>query len=66
MVFTYQIIVVMKQVTLDYRGSLRAGQLEKELADSRIGAMLSQMQPHFLYNVLNSIYHLCEIDPKTA
>ena len=65
-VFTYQIIVVMKQVILDYRGSLRAGQLEKELADSRIGAMLSQMQPHFLYNVLNSIYQLCEIDPKTA
>ena len=65
-VFTYQIIVVMKQVILDYRGSLRAGQLEKELADSRIGAMLSQMQPHFLYNVLNSIYQLCEVDPKTA
>ena len=24
------------------------------------------MQPHFLYNVLNSIYQLCEVNPKTA
>lgn len=64
--FAYQIITVVKGVILDYRGSLRAGQLEKELEDSRISAMLNQMQPHFLYNVLNSIYQLCEVNPKTA
>ena len=28
--------------------------------------MLSQMQPHFIFNTLNTIYHLCEFDPKLA
>jgi LytS/YehU family sensor histidine kinase len=28
--------------------------------------MLSQMQPHFIFNTLNTIYHLCEIDPEIA
>lgn len=40
--------------------------LEQELENSRISVMLSQMQPHFLYNVLNSIYYLCGHDPKLA
>ena len=38
----------------------------EELAESRISLMLSQMQPHFLYNVLNSIYALCSRDPEQA
>ena len=28
--------------------------------------MLSQIQPHFLYNTLNSIHYLCDKDPKYA
>lgn len=28
--------------------------------------MLSQIQPHFLYNCLNTIYYLCEKDTETA
>ncbi|MDY5930995.1 MAG: histidine kinase [Candidatus Ornithospirochaeta sp.] len=39
---------------------------EKRLADSRISIALSQMRPHFLYNVLNSIYYLCSKDPDRA
>ncbi len=39
---------------------------EKELSERRIDIMLSQIQPHFLYNSLGVIYHLCESDPETA
>lgn len=44
----------------------RTAQLEKELADSRIAMMLSQIQPHFLFNSLTAIQQLCVEDPLTA
>lgn len=44
----------------------RIAEHENQLTQSRISIMLSQLQPHFLYNVLNSIYHLCEFDPAAA
>lgn len=39
---------------------------KKELAESRMAIMVSQIQPHFLYNSLNTIYHLCSKDVKVA
>ncbi|MGN0154920.1 MAG: sensor histidine kinase [Lachnospiraceae bacterium] len=39
---------------------------EKELTESRISIMMSQIQPHFLYNSLNTIYHLCGKNPQMA
>lgn len=39
---------------------------EKQLAEQHIDIMLSQVQPHFLYNSLGTIYHLCESDPESA
>ena len=36
------------------------------LANSRAKIMMSQIQPHFLYNTLNAIYYLIEKDPTTA
>ena len=39
---------------------------EKEETQLRISAMISQMQPHFLYNSLAVIAALCEEDPKLA
>jgi len=45
-------------------------ELERQLRESenntRIAVMLSQIQPHFLYNSLAVIKHLCITDPKTA
>lgn len=39
---------------------------EAELAQSRIDIMLSQIQPHFLFNTLTTIRQLCEADPMAA
>lgn len=39
---------------------------ERQLMESRISIMLSQLQPHFLFNVLNSIYYLCGENPESA
>ncbi len=39
---------------------------EKELVHSQISVMLSQIQPHFLYNTLTSIHYLCGKDTKSA
>ena len=40
--------------------------MEIRLQESQISIMLSQIQPHFLYNTLNSIYQLCETNPMRA
>lgn len=39
---------------------------ERELADSRVQIMVSQIQPHFLYNTLDAIYYLCGKAPTRA
>jgi len=39
---------------------------ERKLAESRISIMLSQIQPHFLYNALAVISRLCDKDPVQA
>lgn len=39
---------------------------EQEAADLRCAIMVSQIQPHFLYNSLNTIYHLCDRDTAQA
>jgi two-component system, LytTR family, sensor kinase len=37
-----------------------------QLTQSRIAIMLSQIQPHFLYNALAVLSRLCDIDPAQA
>jgi len=39
---------------------------ELELTENKISIMLSQIQPHFLYNALSAIAQLCEEDPEKA
>ncbi|MCR5089551.1 MAG: histidine kinase [Oscillospiraceae bacterium] len=38
----------------------------EELAELRVSIAVSQIQPHFLYNTLDSIYYLCEMNPQKA
>ncbi|MDD3335261.1 MAG: histidine kinase [Eubacteriales bacterium] len=45
---------------------LRSVELETKLAESRMAIMLSQIQPHFLYNALAAIKQLCDEDPQAA
>ena len=37
-----------------------------KLREQRLSMMLSQIQPHFLYNSLNTIAALCRVNPKLA
>ncbi|MGN1115108.1 MAG: sensor histidine kinase [Candidatus Ornithomonoglobus sp.] len=39
---------------------------ERQLTESRISIMLSQIQPHFMYNMLTTIMYLCSTDPEEA
>ena len=64
--FVIHIVAAARGIVTNYRASIRAAKLEKELEDSRIAIMLSQIKPHFLYNVLNTIYHLYRKEPETA
>lgn len=39
---------------------------EREIEKLKTDIMLSQIQPHFLYNSLTTIKHLCRVDPEGA
>jgi len=39
---------------------------EKEAYEAKVSVMVSQIQPHFMYNALTSIAMMCQIDPDTA
>ncbi len=39
---------------------------ERKLTENRINTMISQIQPHFIYNTLGSIGQLCLENPKKA
>ena len=64
--FAVHIVAAARGIVINHWASIRAAKLEKELEDSRIAIMLSQIKPHFLYNVLNTIYHLYRKEPETA
>jgi sensor histidine kinase YesM len=72
-IFLIAIIAILKSVPKNVNDAIKAKQLEAEkialdskLQESRILLMISQIQPHFLYNILNTIYHLCDKDIELA
>lgn len=72
-VFMMALVIVLRIIPSNINAAIKANRLESEqralkleLQESRISIMLSQMQPHFIYNTLNTIYHLCEINPDAA
>ena len=67
------IVIIRWEIKRNVKAVLEAQQIEAErqamelkLQESQISIMLSQIQPHFLYNTLNSIYQLCETNPMRA
>lgn len=69
-ILTYWVILLI-QSTLDYNhrfreGMLKASRLEAQLAHSQLQALKMQLQPHFLFNTLNSISALLHKDVEAA
>ena len=62
----YQIVNLLIDLRHQYKQTLRNEELQRELYESRVAIMVSQIQPHFLYNSLSSIAMMCSIDPETA
>ena len=67
------IVIIRWEIKRNVKAVLEAQRIEAErqamelkLQESQISIMLSQIQPHFLYNTLNSIYQLCETNPMRA
>ena len=48
------------------RQQAQIAQYETEKTEMKVNLMMSQIQPHFLYNTLSTIAHLCRHDPKDA
>ena len=72
-VFIMALVVVLLIIPSHINAATKAKELElerqllkQELQENRISIMLSQMKPHFIFNTLNTIYHLCDIDPAKA
>lgn len=66
-------ILVLKIIPRKLEAVARAKELEAEqkilqakLNESRIAMMMSQIQPHFIYNSLGVIEELCHEEPKKA
>ncbi len=69
-VVTYWAIVGVHHLVAYYRGlrekELVASRLEEQLARAELSALRMQLQPHFLFNALNSISELVYSDPAAA
>ena len=73
LIFVTAVIVLLKVVPQNLNAAIRARKLEAEklilkaeLTESRIATMISQIQPHFIYNTLGTIEQLCITNPAEA
>jgi len=73
LILAFSLIVLLKVVPQSLNAAIRARELEAEkmilnakLTESRISTMISQIQPHFIYNTLGTIEQLCITEPKEA
>ena len=71
--FVAVLFVVLRIIPNSINAAERAKELERqrshleaELKESRVSIMLSQIQPHFIYNTLGTIERMCLKDPEKA
>lgn len=62
----YQIIRLIIDLRRQYLEAIRYQKMQKELYEAKVAVMVSQVQPHFMYNALSSIAMLCKVNPDTA
>ncbi len=72
-IFVAALILLLKVVPQNLNVAIRARELEAEkvilsakLTESRIATLISQIQPHFIYNTLGTIEQLCLTEPESA
>ena len=71
--FAIAIVLVWQIVPRNINAARKAKEMEEEqkliraqLQENRIAIMISQIQPHFIYNTLGAIQQLCKEDPEQA
>ncbi|HVU55134.1 MAG TPA: histidine kinase [Puia sp.] len=64
--YTVFIIVAFKALKDKIRSDRRTTLLEREKTENELRFLKSQMNPHFLFNAINSIYVLIKKDPDFA
>ena len=73
LIFVASLVLLLRVVPHNLNAAVRARELESEkvilkaeLTESRIATMISQIQPHFIYNTLGTIEQLCITEPESA
>ena len=73
MLFIIAIVLVWQVIPRNINAARKTREMEAEqkviraqLQENRIAIMISQIQPHFIYNTLGTIQQLCKEDPQQA
>lgn len=67
--YTYTVVALVLWIlygVVQMERSIELAQKNEELMQKQTQLMISQINPHFLYNTLATIHTLCRIDPKLA
>ena len=64
--FAMMFSIVLMYVNIYLERSTELLKNETKMSRQRAAVMVSQIQPHFMYNALSSIAILCKLDPATA
>ena len=60
------IAVAVKMTTEWYNNEAQRKEIEKNQAEAELANLKNQVNPHFLFNTVNNIYSLIQIDPAQA